>query len=89
MTATQSVTFPSSDRLPGHVAIIMDGNGRWAKRRALPREMGHRAGVESMREIIRETGRLHIEALTLYGFSTERITSVFLLTAFSERGWSM
>jgi undecaprenyl diphosphate synthase len=49
----------------------MDGNGRWASRRALPREMGHREGVKSMREIIRESGRLGIEALTLYAFSTE------------------
>jgi undecaprenyl diphosphate synthase len=52
----------------------MDGNGRWAKRRALPRELGHRAGVESMRAIIRESGRLGIEALTLYAFSTENWT---------------
>lgn len=57
--------------MPRHVAIIMDGNGRWAARRSLPREMGHREGVKSMREIIRESGRLKIEALTLYAFSTE------------------
>ncbi|MDR2504747.1 MAG: di-trans,poly-cis-decaprenylcistransferase [Oscillospiraceae bacterium] len=61
----------AADALPRHVAIIMDGNGRWAKRRMLPRELGHRAGVESMRAIIRESGRLGIAALTLYAFSTE------------------
>ena len=59
------------ESLPKHVAIIMDGNGRWARRRLLPREMGHRAGVESMRQIIRESGKLGIHALTLYAFSTE------------------
>lgn len=62
---------PGGRPLPRHVAIIMDGNGRWAKRRALPREMGHRAGVETMRAVIRESGRLGIQALTLYAFSTE------------------
>ncbi|GHV26015.1 isoprenyl transferase [Clostridia bacterium] len=49
----------------------MDGNGRWAKKRALPHEMGHRAGVESLRAIIRECGKLGVEVLTVYGFSTE------------------
>jgi undecaprenyl diphosphate synthase len=58
-------------RLPRHVAIIMDGNGRWAKRRRLPRLMGHRAGTESVREAVRACGELGIEALTLYAFSTE------------------
>jgi undecaprenyl diphosphate synthase len=62
---------PGARPLPRHIAIIMDGNGRWARRRALPREMGHRAGVDAMREVIRETGRLGVEALTFYAFSTE------------------
>jgi len=57
--------------LPRHVAIIMDGNGRWAKKRHLPRIAGHRAGAHSIREIVRLCGELHIEALTLYAFSTE------------------
>ncbi len=58
-------------RLPRHVAIIMDGNGRWAKERGLPRVAGHRAGVESVREAVRTCGELGVQALTLYAFSTE------------------
>ena len=57
--------------LPRHIAIIMDGNGRWAKKRHLPRIAGHRAGAHSIREIVRLSGELGIEALTLYAFSTE------------------
>ena len=58
-------------RLPRHIAIIMDGNGRWAKKRGLPRAMGHRAGTEAVRAIIRSCDRLGIEALSIYAFSTE------------------
>src|SRR5499425_3773338 len=57
--------------LPRHVAIIMDGNGRWAKQRHLPRIEGHRAGAESARIIIRTAGELGIKYLTLYAFSVE------------------
>jgi len=57
--------------LPRHVAIIMDGNGRWAKQRGLPRVEGHRAGAESVREVVRVCGELGIEYLTLYAFSIE------------------
>lgn len=57
--------------LPRHVAIIMDGNGRWAERRGLPRVMGHRAGMKTVREIIRAAREIGIEVLTLYAFSTE------------------
>ncbi len=57
--------------LPRHVAIIMDGNGRWAKKRHLPRIAGHRAGAHSIRELVRLSGELGLEALTLYAFSTE------------------
>ncbi len=57
--------------LPRHVAIIMDGNGRWAKERSLPRVEGHRAGAESARVIIRAAGELSIKYLTLYAFSVE------------------
>lgn len=60
-----------SRRIPGHVAIIMDGNGRWAQRRHLPRVAGHRAGVAAAREIIETCARLKIGALTLYAFSQE------------------
>ena len=58
-------------KLPRHVAIIMDGNGRWARARRLPRLAGHRAGVESVREIVRAAGEVGIEYLTLYAFSRE------------------
>ncbi len=57
--------------LPEHVAIIMDGNGRWAKRRALPRAAGHREGVKSVKEIVRAAGEFGIQVLTLYTFSKE------------------
>jgi undecaprenyl diphosphate synthase len=58
-------------RLPRHVAVIMDGNGRWAQRRRLPRIAGHRAGVSVAREVIETCARLNISALTLYAFSQE------------------
>ena len=58
-------------KLPRHVAIIMDGNGRWAKKHKLNVAMGHRQGVETLREVIRHTDDLKIEALTIYAFSTE------------------
>lgn len=58
-------------RLPRHIAVIMDGNGRWAKLRGRPRIFGHREGAESVRSILDTSARLGIEALTLYAFSTE------------------
>lgn len=58
-------------RLPVHVAVIMDGNGRWAKKRGLPRAAGHRAGVERVRTIVRMSSDIGIKHLTLYAFSTE------------------
>ena len=61
----------NEQKLPRHVAIIMDGNGRWAKQHMLKVTMGHRAGVEALRSIIRESSDLGIEALSLFAFSTE------------------
>lgn len=58
-------------KLPRHIAIIMDGNGRWAKKRHLPRVFGHRQGINSVREVVRACVELKIEALTLYAFSSE------------------
>src|SRR6266852_3675514 len=58
-------------RLPAHIAIIMDGNGRWANRRSLPRVAGHRAGVGPVRSTVETCARLGIEVLTLYAFSVE------------------
>ncbi|KXZ39804.1 undecaprenyl diphosphate synthase [Alkalithermobacter thermoalcaliphilus JW-YL-7 = DSM 7308] len=57
--------------IPRHIAIIMDGNGRWAKKRFMPRTFGHKAGVETIREIVQECSRLGVKYLTLYAFSTE------------------
>jgi undecaprenyl diphosphate synthase len=59
------------DRLPRHVAVIMDGNGRWAAQRHLPRVEGHRAGIESVRDVVECSARLGIQVLTLYAFSVE------------------
>ncbi len=59
------------NKLPVHVAVIMDGNGRWAKKRGLPRGAGHRAGVERVRTIIRMSSDIGIRHLTMYAFSTE------------------
>ena len=58
-------------RLPRHVAIIMDGNGRWAKKRGLPRKAGHAAGAETFRTIATYAKKLGLEYLTVYAFSTE------------------
>jgi undecaprenyl diphosphate synthase len=59
------------NKLPRHIAIIMDGNGRWAQKRGLPRKFGHRAGVESLRDIVKICSELNIQVLTVYAFSTE------------------
>ena len=59
------------DPIPAHIAIIMDGNGRWAQQRGLPRTAGHRAGVETVRHIVRACADLGVKVLTLYTFSTE------------------
>ena len=66
-----SAPLPVAATLPRHVAIIMDGNGRWAKARGLPRLAGHKAGVEAVRKVARAARALGIEALTLYAFSSE------------------
>ena len=58
-------------RMPRHVAIIMDGNGRWAKAKGLPRTAGHQQGVETVKEITEEAVRMGVKYLTLYTFSTE------------------
>jgi undecaprenyl diphosphate synthase len=76
MTAKQ-LTFQDrpadlrADRLPRHVAVIMDGNGRWAKRRGMPRIMGHRRGVDTLKDLLRCCRDWGVEALTAYAFSTE------------------
>ena len=59
------------EKIPRHIAIIMDGNGRWAQKRGLPRTLGHRAGADTLREIVRAASDLGVGALTAYAFSTE------------------
>lgn len=69
---TESLYYKiDKSKIPNHIAIIMDGNGRWAKRRNLPRVFGHRAGVEAIREIVKTSSKIGIKVLTLYAFSTE------------------
>ena len=63
--------IPESRDVPRHIAIIMDGNGRWAKSRLLPRVAGHRQGVEAVREVVKACSRLGVEYLTLFAFSSE------------------
>ena len=77
------------DRLPEHVAVIMDGNGRWAAQRHLPRVEGHRAGIESVREVVEGSARIGIKVLTLYAFSVENwkrpVTEVSTLMTLLKR----
>jgi undecaprenyl diphosphate synthase len=69
--ATPDPILTEPRRLPRHVAIIMDGNGRWAQRRNLPRIEGHREGAESVRDVVRAARQIGLEALTLYAFSSQ------------------
>jgi undecaprenyl diphosphate synthase len=68
---TDSLSNIPADKIPLHVAIIMDGNGRWAISRGLPRLAGHRAGTENLRRIIRASVEFGVKYLTIYAFSTE------------------
>lgn len=65
------MTTPDGGRIPNHIAVIMDGNGRWARQRGLPRLAGHRAGTENIRAIVNEAHQIGVRFLTLYAFSTE------------------
>lgn len=69
--ADSSVSPPAWPSIPRHVAIIMDGNGRWARQRGLPRVEGHRQGAESVRAVVRAAGEAGVKYLTLYAFSVE------------------
>jgi undecaprenyl diphosphate synthase len=73
MTDATPVAASPADppRVPYHLAIIMDGNGRWATERGLPRQAGHRAGVENLRRVIRASSEFGVQILTIYAFSTE------------------
>ena len=74
MSTAPLTAGPSGSPGPHHVAIIMDGNGRWAKARGLPRVAGHRRGADAVRRVIRGAGELGIPVLTLFAFSTENWT---------------
>ena len=71
MTSPLHLSAQAKANMPTHVAVIMDGNGRWAKQRHLPRVEGHRNGVESVRTIVRAAGEVGVKYLTLYAFSVE------------------
>jgi undecaprenyl diphosphate synthase len=81
--------YPPLKKVPQHVGIIMDGNGRWAKARGLPRSAGHRAGTENLRKVLRAAVEFGIEILTIYAFSTENwgrpVGEVRALLAILER----
>ena len=69
--STVQLSEKAKDAIPTHVAVIMDGNGRWAKKRRLPRVQGHRKGVDSVRAVLRAAGEVGVKYLTLYAFSVE------------------
>ena len=71
LTQKHHVLGIDPEHMPRHIAIIMDGNGRWAQERSLPRLEGHRSGSKAVRATITECARLGIQCLTLYSFSTE------------------
>jgi undecaprenyl diphosphate synthase len=71
MTQESQERFPPLAKIPVHIGIIMDGNGRWAQNRGMPRSAGHRAGVENLRRILQASVRFGIKVLTIYAFSTE------------------
>jgi undecaprenyl diphosphate synthase len=71
LTAQPAATVAAERGVPAHVAIIMDGNGRWAARRGLPRVAGHRRGVEAVRRTVRSAIELGVRYLTIYSFSAE------------------
>lgn len=69
--SSSTKSIPAASRIPRHIAVIMDGNGRWAKKRFLPRVAGHKRGVEAVREMVRSCATLGVEFLTLFAFSSE------------------
>ena len=89
MTYSTTNSIPTRTNIPRHIAIIMDGNGRWAKKRFMPRIMGHKKGVNQLEEAVRSCSELGVEYLTVFAFSTENwrrpVEEVsFLMGLFSE-----
>lgn len=70
-TGTEPSATEGSQQLPRHIAVIMDGNGRWAEQRRMPRFAGHKAGADTVKAIVEYCGELGVEALTLFAFSSE------------------
>ncbi len=68
-SSTQKI--PDSGEIPNHIAVIMDGNGRWARKRFLPRVAGHKRGVETVRDLVKQCAKLNVKYLTLFAFSSE------------------
>ncbi len=71
MAAPDNVSLTNENGIPRHIAIIMDGNGRWAQKRLMPRAVGHQAGVKAVRKVVEHCGSLGVEVLTLFAFSSE------------------
>lgn len=69
--SSSTQTIPDSGDIPNHIAVIMDGNGRWARKRFLPRVAGHKRGVETVRGLVKECAKLDVKFLTLFAFSSE------------------
>ncbi len=69
--SSSTQTIPVSGDIPNHIAVIMDGNGRWARKRFLPRVAGHKRGVETVRDLVKECAKLNVKFLTLFAFSSE------------------
>ena len=74
MTEKNSATLSDKQLVPQHIAIIMDGNGRWAKSKYLPRSSGHQKGVQSVRRVVKHCARLGVNTLTLFAFSSENLS---------------
>jgi undecaprenyl diphosphate synthase len=69
--SSSTQTIPESSEVPNHIAVIMDGNGRWARKRFLPRVAGHKRGVETVRDLVKQCAKLNVKYLTLFAFSSE------------------
>jgi undecaprenyl diphosphate synthase len=69
--SSSTQTIPESGEVPNHIAVIMDGNGRWARKRFLPRVAGHKRGVETVRDLVKQCAKLKVKYLTLFAFSSE------------------
>ena len=69
--SSSTQTIPTTGEIPNHIAVIMDGNGRWARKRFLPRVAGHKRGVETVRDLVKQCAKLDVKYLTLFAFSSE------------------